>query len=403
VPSVWIGGEYIGGCDDGPDPVGAPGLVPLAFRDKLFEKLQSAGAFKADKAARTGTVNMIDQGQLPPEDEEQEAGPWVSVQKAFEIFQKSQAEGMSFKQSVADAIAGEYDIEATTADVKSLAASAPLVLFTWESSPACKKAIKLLAETGVQPKMIRLDDPWSEGNPRRAALGRLTGQSSVPSVWIGGEYVGGCDDGPDSVDAPGLIPLAFRGKLFEKLESAGAFEADKAPRTGTVTMLDQGEEQEIGPLASVQKAFEIFQKSRAEGLSFKQSVADAIAGEYDIEATTAEVKSLAASAPLVLFTWETCPSCKKAIELIAETGAKPKIIRLDDPSSEGNPRKAVLGRLTGQSSVPSIWVGGEYIGGCNDGPDPINAPGLVPLAFRGKLFEKLEAAGALEAGNATQG
>lgn len=156
--------------------------------------------------------------------QEEGAGPLASAQKAFEIFQQSKAEGMPFKQSVADAIAGEYDLAATTADVKSMAASAPLVLFTWESSPACKKALKLLAETGVEPKVIRLDDPWAEGNPRRAALGRLTGQSSVPSIWIGGEYIGGCDDGPDANEAPGLVPLAFRGQLFEKLSAAGAID-----------------------------------------------------------------------------------------------------------------------------------------------------------------------------------
>lgn len=69
----------------------------------------------------------------------------------------------------------------------------------------------------------QLDDPWSEGNPKRAALGRLTGKSSVPSIWIGGNYIGGCDDGP-SDDAPGLVPLAFRGTLRERLEAAGAFD-----------------------------------------------------------------------------------------------------------------------------------------------------------------------------------
>jgi glutaredoxin 3 len=148
-------------------------------------------------------------------------GPLAAAQAAFEIFQASKAEGMDFKQSVADAIAGEYDYEAVTTDVKSLASSAPVVFFTWESSPACKKALKLIAESGVSPKVVRLDDPWAEGHPKRAALGRLTGKSSVPSVWIGGEYIGGCDDGPSDA-APGLVPLAFRGTLREKLEAAGA-------------------------------------------------------------------------------------------------------------------------------------------------------------------------------------
>ena len=52
-------------------------------------------------------------------------------------------------------------------------------------------------------------------------MGRLTGKSSVPSVWIGGEYVGGCDDGPND-EAPGLVKLAFVGKLKPMLEAAGA-------------------------------------------------------------------------------------------------------------------------------------------------------------------------------------
>ena len=63
----------------------------------------------------------------------------------------TQAEGLDFKQSVADAIAGEYDREAITAEVQAAASASPLVLFTWESSPACKKALKLLAETGTLP------------------------------------------------------------------------------------------------------------------------------------------------------------------------------------------------------------------------------------------------------------
>ena len=95
-------------------------------------------------------------------------------------------------------------------------------------STAIRLSPRLLAETGAAPTIVRLDAPWSEGNVRRAArhrltracnlttvmhacmqphasclqlccswaaLGRLTSQSSVPSIWIGGQYVGGCDDG----------------------------------------------------------------------------------------------------------------------------------------------------------------------------------------------------------------
>ena len=166
--------------------------------------------------------------------QEEDAGPFAAAQKAFSIFQASKAEGMDFKQSVADALAGEYDRSAVTAEVHAAASSAPLVLFTWESSPACKKALKLLEETGATPKIVRLDDPWSEGNVKRAALGRLTGKSSVPSIWVGGEYIGGCDDGPSDA-APGLVPMAFRGTLREKLAAAGAFADGEVAPTAAAT------------------------------------------------------------------------------------------------------------------------------------------------------------------------
>ena len=156
--------------------------------------------------------------------QEDDAGPLAAAQKAYSIFQASKAEGFDTKQSIADAIAGEYDRDAVTAEVTAAASSAPLVLFTWDSSPACKKALKYIEETGVSPSIVRLDDPWDKGNVMRAALGRLTGKSSVPSIWIGGEYIGGCDDGPSDA-APGLVPMAFRGTLQAKLEAAGAFDA----------------------------------------------------------------------------------------------------------------------------------------------------------------------------------
>ena len=40
--------------------------------------------------------------------------------------------------------------------------------------------------------------------------------------------------------------------------------------------------------------------------------------------------------------------------------------------------------------MPSIWIGGQGIGGCNDGP------GIMPLKKSGELFKMLEAAGAVK-------
>lgn len=57
-----------------------------------------------------------------------------------------------------------------------------------------------------------------------------------------------------------------------------------------------------------------------------------------------------------------------------------KVVELDqDP--DGKAIRAVMGERLGRTSVPAIWIGGEFIGGCNDGP----MGGLVSLDESGKL------------------
>jgi len=51
--------------------------------------------------------------------------------------------------------------------------------------------------------------------------------------------------------------------------------------------------------------------------------------------------------------------------------------------------RARLGARTTCTSVPSIWIGGEFVGGLNDGP------GLLTLEESGELDPKLRAVGAL--------
>jgi len=60
---------------------------------------------------------------------------------------------------------------------------------------------------------------------------------------------------------------------------------------------------------------------------------------------------------------------------------------------EGKGLKVELQRRTGQSSVPQVFIGGEFVGGCNNGPRP--GMGVVPLKQSGELAQKLRAAGAL--------
>lgn len=38
-----------------------------------------------------------------------------------------------------------------------------------------------------------------------------------------------------------------------------------------------------------------------------------------------------------------------------------------DERADGNAMRYELSKMTGRTSVPQIWIAGEYVGGCNDG------------------------------------
>lgn len=64
-----------------------------------------------------------------------------------------------------------------------------------------------------------------------------------------------------------------------------------------------------------------------------------------------------------------------------------KVVELD-VVSDGKPLRAEMANIIGRTSVPAIWIGGKFIGGCNDGP----LGGVVKLDESGELSPMLEAA-----------
>lgn len=99
-------------------------------------------------------------------------------------------------------------------------------MYTWENSPSCKKAVDAFKVIGATPKIVRLDDPFDEGNKVRAVLGRKVGRTSVPFVFVDGQYIGGFDGGLEgNSDASGMVDLAFQGKLRGMLTAAGAMDS----------------------------------------------------------------------------------------------------------------------------------------------------------------------------------
>lgn len=62
-----------------------------------------------------------------------------------------------------------------------------------------------------------------------------------------------------------------------------------------------------------------------------------------------------------------------------------------DVEADGNAVRAEMADLIGRTSVPALWIGGTFVGGCNDG----GMGGIVTLDGKGELDGMLKAVGAI--------
>lgn len=90
----------------------------------------------------------------------------------------------------------------------------------------------------------------------------------------------------------------------------------------------------------------------------------------------------------VMYATTTCKICTKAAIALKRTGAVFTVVELD--KMDGAIETELIA-ITGVTSVPQVFVGGEFIGGFSDG----GMGGVVPLLKSGKLTALLIAAGAI--------
>jgi glutaredoxin len=79
---------------------------------------------------------------------------------------------------------------------------------------------------------------------------------------------------------------------------------------------------------------------------------------------------------LLVFSDSTCPFCKQVIQALGDADLQVQV-------QDINGYKNLLRDKTGHSSVPSVWVGNKFVGGCNDGPE--SWMGAIPNLKKGKL------------------
>merc|ERR1712224_872522 len=91
------------------------------------------------------------------------------------------------------------------------------------------------------------------------------------------------------------------------------------------------------------------------------------------------------AADVVFFDRPGCPYCSQAKAALDKAGVAYTIESHDAFRSE-------LIATTGKSSAPSVWIKGNYIGGCNDGTEPWH--GVRPMLRNGKFEQMLSGAAA---------
>uniref|UniRef100_G3MQU3 Glutaredoxin domain-containing protein n=1 Tax=Amblyomma maculatum TaxID=34609 RepID=G3MQU3_AMBMU len=78
------------------------------------------------------------------------------------------------------------------------------------------------------------------------------------------------------------------------------------------------------------------------------------------------VKKTVAENPVVIYSKTWCSYSMEVKSLFKRIGVEPLVIELDQLGAQGPQLQKVLERLTGQFTVPNVFIGGKHIGGCTD-------------------------------------
>ncbi|XP_051142408.1 glutaredoxin-C5, chloroplastic-like isoform X2 [Andrographis paniculata] len=78
------------------------------------------------------------------------------------------------------------------------------------------------------------------------------------------------------------------------------------------------------------------------------------------------VKRTVGENPVVVYSKTWCSYSLEVKSLFNRLGVEPLVIELDQLGPQGPQLQKTLERLTGQHTVPNVFVGGKHIGGCTD-------------------------------------
>jgi len=222
----------------------------------------------------------------------------------------------------------------------------PVVVFSKPWCPYCRKALEALAALGLAEghnanlKVIDL----SSRREVQSTLQAMTGRRTVPNVFVGGKSIGGGDETSKYYRDGSLKPMLVAAKAF----------LDEA---------DQNQPPQQPP-ADRQAA------GNDKGGTPPQEVA-VVEGEImPCDDLTQEscITKLVHQHPVVVFSKQTCPHCRRALEALALEGLSaddnPNLHIVNLSQLQKAPQiQDQLERMTGRRTVPNVFVAGTSIGG----------------------------------------
>ncbi|EDW79386.1 uncharacterized protein Dwil_GK20447 [Drosophila willistoni] len=77
------------------------------------------------------------------------------------------------------------------------------------------------------------------------------------------------------------------------------------------------------------------------------------------------VKDTIANNKVAIFSKTYCPYCTMAKEQFRKIDVEPTVVELDG-NPEANAIQAILGEITGATTVPRVFIDGKFVGGGTD-------------------------------------
>jgi glutaredoxin-related protein len=118
--------------------------------------------------------------------------------------------------------ADDTDLAAARKEIEDFISKNGVVVFTYGLSPFSGEALALLDAAGADYEKVELGLEWfllgKKESAMRAELLAMTGQSSLPHVFIAGKHVGGLFSGPPE-GGPGIAALQEAGELEGLLQT----------------------------------------------------------------------------------------------------------------------------------------------------------------------------------------